>query len=118
MDTVRTSAPPESVPVTAARRRAVDRDDIRGRLADRLRLDATALTEEVTLEQLGLDSLLLTETLADVEEQYDVVLHTPVIAMNLVPGLPLGALLDLLADEANAARSREAETTTDPRGEV
>ncbi|RLU80139.1 hypothetical protein CTZ27_35410 [Streptomyces griseocarneus] len=80
---------------------APDRDGVKKLLAERLRVDAAALTEESTLDELGLDSLLLAETMAAAEDTYDVVYDMEVIANEMVPSLPLGAFLDLLADTAN-----------------
>ncbi|MGW2189692.1 acyl carrier protein [Streptomyces sp. NPDC001719] len=78
----------------------LDRDGVKKLLAERLRVDVAALTEETTLDELGLDSLLLAETMAAAEDTYDVVYDMEVIANEMVPSLPLGAFLDLLADTA------------------
>ncbi|MFF1443443.1 acyl carrier protein [Streptomyces sp. NPDC058295] len=90
MDTASTSA--ETV------RQVPDREDLKQRLAARLRIDVAVLSEKATLDQLGLDSLLLAETVADVETRYHVEFDMAVFAESLVPTLPLGAFLDLLGE--------------------
>jgi acyl carrier protein len=90
---------------TEAVRQVPDREDLKQRLAARLRIDAAALSEKATLDQLGLDSLLLAETVADVETRYHVEFDMAVFAENLVPTLPLGAFLDLLGEGTSRGSS-------------
>ena len=47
-------------------------DTIREVLVENLDLDADAITEEATLESLGVDSLDMVELICDIEEKCDV----------------------------------------------
>jgi acyl carrier protein len=79
------------------------RETVKALLAARLRLTPQSLDEEATLERVGLDSLLLSETLAAVEEEFDVALDIMSLAEHLYPTLPVGPLLDALAESVTAA---------------
>jgi acyl carrier protein len=79
------------------------RETVKALLAARLRLTPQSLDEEATLERVGLDSLLLSETLAAVEEEFDVALDIVSLAEHLYPTLPVGPLLDALAESVTAA---------------
>ncbi|MFJ1811111.1 acyl carrier protein [Streptomyces sp. NPDC088157] len=99
--------PVETTPaVTRESRQVPDREDLKQRLAARLRLDTASLCETTTLEQLGLDSLLLAETVADVEIRCQVEFDMTVLAGSLVPTLPLSAFLDLLGEGTSRDSSR------------
>ncbi|MFF8674509.1 acyl carrier protein [Streptomyces sp. NPDC015242] len=79
------------------------RETVKALLAARLRLTPQSLDEAATLERVGLDSLLLSETLAAVEEEFDVALDIVSLAGHLYPTLPVGPLLDALAESVTAA---------------
>ncbi|MGK5547097.1 acyl carrier protein [Streptomyces sp. URMC 127] len=72
------------------------RDEVKGLLASRLCVSAAALDERATLESLGLDSLLLTETVVALQDRYDVHPGLALLADRLAPTLPLSALVDEL----------------------
>ncbi|MET9902952.1 acyl carrier protein [Streptomyces sp. NPDC006446] len=96
------SAPPPS-PVAR-----VDPEDlgeaIRSVLAARIRVAPDRLPDSLTLEDLGLDSLLLAESLVALESRFDVVIDPLRFAERLTPGLPLGDLIAELAAQIGAAR--------------
>ncbi|CAL9325772.1 acyl carrier protein [Streptomyces sp. SudanB182_2057] len=79
------------------------RETVKALLAARLLLTPQSLDEEATLERVGLDSLLLSETLAAVEEEFDVALDIVPLAEHLYPTLPVGPLLDAFAESVTAA---------------
>lgn len=82
---------------------AVLRSEIKELLAGRLLISASALDERATLEALGLDSLLLTETVAALENRYAVHLDVVTLAEQLAPVLPLSHLVDELARNVRTA---------------
>jgi len=69
-------------------------------LATRLYVGVEALDETATLEELGLDSLLLTEVVAALESRCNARIDVVALAEQLAPTLPLSALLDELAASA------------------
>ncbi|MET9550055.1 acyl carrier protein [Streptomyces sp. NPDC006627] len=82
----------------------VVRAQVKALLAERLKTSSEALTETSTLEHLGLDSLLLTETVTAVEDHYDLALDVIPLAEVLSPTLPLSVLLEELTKMVMDAR--------------
>ncbi|MFD9337405.1 acyl carrier protein [Streptomyces sp. NPDC060028] len=73
-------------------------------LAVRLRVAPDHLSDALTLEDLGMDSLLLAESLTALESRFDVVIDPLRFAERLTPGLPLGDLVRELTAQIGAAR--------------
>ncbi|WP_176709937.1 acyl carrier protein [Streptomyces sp. Wb2n-11] len=77
---------------------------IKNVLATRIRVAPDRLPDSLTLEDLGLDSLLLAESLVALETRFGVVIDPLRFAERLTPGLPLGELVAELAGHIGAAR--------------
>ncbi|WP_424887233.1 acyl carrier protein [Streptomyces sp. XH2] len=92
MRPVRTAAAPG---IEAAQGEGV-RGEVKRLLAARLCVSAAALDEQATLESLGLDSLLLTETVVALQDRYDVHPDLALLGDRLTPTLPLAVLVDEL----------------------
>ncbi|MGK5630465.1 acyl carrier protein [Streptomyces sp. URMC 123] len=79
------------------------RRHVKALLAERLRVPPRALDEEVSLEHLGLDSLLLAEAVAALEGRFGIGLDMELLAEHMAPALPLRALLDELSGMVGGA---------------
>ncbi|GGQ08122.1 acyl carrier protein [Streptomyces roseolilacinus] len=79
------------------------RDDVREIVATRLGISAQDLDEDTTLERLGLDSLLLAETVTAVEDRYRAPVDVLALTDHLSPMTPLSAVLDELARAAHSS---------------
>lgn len=77
------------------------RDDIKEIVAARLRITVQDMDENTTLERLGLDSLLLAETVTAVEDRYRAPVDVLALTDHLSPTTPLSAVLDELARAAH-----------------
>ncbi|MEV6020311.1 MULTISPECIES: acyl carrier protein [unclassified Streptomyces] len=73
-------------------------------LAAKIRVSPDRLPDSLTLEDLGLDSLLLAESLVALESRFGVVIDPLRFAERMTPGLPLGDLVSELAAQIGAAR--------------
>ncbi|MET9890221.1 acyl carrier protein [Streptomyces sp. NPDC006465] len=77
---------------------------IRSVLAAKIRVAPGSLPDSLTLEDLGLDSLLLAESLVALESRFGVVIDPLRFAERMTPGLRLGDLIAELAVQIGAAR--------------
>ncbi|MFV2120078.1 acyl carrier protein [Streptomyces sp. Act-28] len=77
------------------------RDDIKEIVAARLRIAVQDMDENTTLERLGLDSLLLAETVTAVEDRYRAPVDVLALTDRLTPTTPLSVVLDQLARAAH-----------------
>ncbi|MEV6683062.1 acyl carrier protein [Streptomyces erythrochromogenes] len=73
-------------------------------LALRLRVAPEQLSDAFTLEDLGMDSLLLAESLTALETRFGVVIDPVLFAERLTPSLSLGAMVSELAAQIGGAR--------------
>ncbi|WP_229686270.1 acyl carrier protein [Longimycelium tulufanense] len=72
-------------------------------LAHRLNIDARHLDDEMTIEELGLDSMVLTEFVVALENVIGAQLDTQLLAERVTPSMPLQALLAVITDAVERA---------------
>jgi acyl carrier protein len=87
--------------------REEDIDRIRRLIADRLRISTKLLSDGMSLEDIGLDSITLAEVIAIVETDYGIVLDTTLFAERVSPVTSLRELLENIMfaiSSANASR--------------
>jgi acyl carrier protein len=72
--------------------------DLKRLLAEHLKIDSARLHGELTIEELGLDSLVLTEFFAALQEATGKLLDLQHIGRQITPPMPVDALLELVAE--------------------
>jgi acyl carrier protein len=83
-------------------------DRIRRFIADRLHISTKLLSDSMSLEDIGLDSMALAEVIVATEKNYGIVLDTTLFAERVSPVMCLRELLESIMLAVNSANDNRS----------